>query len=154
LGSGVDLDLHTFIVQARISAAKKPHCSSPSRASRQAALQAAIPGQLRLVRQADHHQQHAELRLGAHHHAQRRGLFAGLGPINSGGTVIFSVSGPCRRKPCNLELPMGIPFKDLMELCGGVWKGRKLKAVIPRRSSCMVVPAEIMWKYQYGLRLA
>jgi hypothetical protein len=40
---------------------------------------------------------------------------------------------------------MGIPFKDLMELCGGVWKGRKLKAVIPGGSSCMVVPAEIMW---------
>src|SRR5258707_288013 len=43
------------------------------------------------------------------------------------------------------EFTMGIPFKDLMELCGGVWKGRKLKAVIPGGSSCMVVPAEIMW---------
>ncbi len=70
--------------------------------------------------------------------------FAGLGPVNSGGTVIFSVSGHVE-KPGNLELPMGIPFKDLMELCGGVWKGRKLKAVIPGGSSCMVVPAEIMW---------
>ena len=40
---------------------------------------------------------------------------------------------------------MGIPFKDLMELCGGVWKGRKLKAVIPGGSSCMVLPAEVMW---------
>src|SRR6202046_3128153 len=70
--------------------------------------------------------------------------FAGLGPVNSGGTVIFSVSGHVE-KPGNLELPMGIPFKDLMALVGGVWKGRKLKAVIPGGSSCMVVPAEIMW---------
>src|SRR6202041_3638602 len=47
--------------------------------------------------------------------------------------------------PGNLELPMVIPFKDLMELCGGVWKGRQLKAVIPGGSSCMVLPAEVMW---------
>ena len=40
----------------------------------QAALQAAVPGRLRPVRRADHHQQHAELRLGAHHPAQGRGL--------------------------------------------------------------------------------
>src|SRR6266404_4300358 len=70
--------------------------------------------------------------------------FAGLGPVNSGGTAIFSVSGHVT-KPGNFELPMGIPFKDLMDLCGGVWKGRKLKAVIPGGSSCMVVPAEVMW---------
>ena len=70
--------------------------------------------------------------------------FAGLGPVNSGGTVIFSVSGHVER-PGNFELPMGIPFKDLMDLVGGVWKGRKLKAVIPGGSSCMVLPAEIMW---------
>src|SRR5258708_39977864 len=60
--------------------------------------------------------------------------FAGLGPLNSGGTVIFSVSGHVTR-PGNFELPMGIPFKDLMELCGGVWKGGKLKAVIPGGSA-------------------
>jgi NADH-quinone oxidoreductase subunit F len=70
--------------------------------------------------------------------------FAGLGPLNSGGTVIFSVSGHVT-KPGNFELPMGIPFKDLMDLCGGVWKGRKLKAVIPGGSSCMVLPADVMW---------
>jgi NADH-quinone oxidoreductase subunit F len=70
--------------------------------------------------------------------------FAGLGPVNSGGTAIFSVSGHVT-KPGNFELPMGIPFKDLMDLCGGIWKGRKLKAVIPGGSSCMVVPGEVMW---------
>jgi NADH-quinone oxidoreductase subunit F len=77
----------------------------------------------------------------------RRGpeWFAGLGPKNSGGTVIFSVSGHVG-KPGNFELPMGIPFRVLLEMAGGVWKGRKLKAVIPGGSSVPVVPGEAMLK--------
>ena len=39
---------------------------------------------------------------------------------------------------------MGIPFKELLELAGGVTEGRKLKAVIPGGSSVPVVPADIM----------
>lgn len=69
--------------------------------------------------------------------------FADLGPEGSGGTAQFSVSGHVE-KPANLELPMGIPFKDLLEICGGVWKGRKLKAVIPGGSSVPVLPGEII----------
>ena len=69
--------------------------------------------------------------------------FADLGPERSGGTAQFSVSGHVE-KPGNFELPMGIPFKDLLELCGGVWGGRKLKAVIPGGSSVQVLPAEII----------
>src|ERR1700688_4211910 len=69
--------------------------------------------------------------------------FAGLGPLNSGGTVIFSVSGHVA-KPGNFELPLGVPFKDLMALAGGVWQGRKLKAVIPGGVSVPVVPAAAM----------
>jgi NADH-quinone oxidoreductase subunit F len=41
---------------------------------------------------------------------------------------------------------MGIPFADLLALAGGIWKGRKLKAVIPGGSSVPVVPGEIMLK--------
>jgi len=68
--------------------------------------------------------------------------FAGLGPEGSGGTALFSVSGHVE-KPGNYELPMGIPFKDLLEeICGGMLGGRKLKAVIPGGSSCKVLPAE------------
>ena len=67
--------------------------------------------------------------------------FAGLGPPNSGGTVIFSVSGHVE-KPGNFEVPLGIPFPELLELAGGVWKGRKLKAVIPGGSSVPVLKAE------------
>ncbi len=67
--------------------------------------------------------------------------FAGLGPENSGGTALFSVSGHVE-KPGNYELPMGIPFKDLLEIAGGVLGGRKLKAVIPGGSSVPVMTGE------------
>lgn len=66
--------------------------------------------------------------------------FAGLGPEASGGTALFSVSGHVNR-PGNFELPMGIPFRDLLDLAGGVRGGRALKAVIPGGSSVPVVPA-------------
>ena len=69
--------------------------------------------------------------------------FASLGPEGSGGTAQFSVSGHVER-PGNFELPMGIPFRDLLELCGGVSGGRKLKAVIPGGSSVPVLPADII----------
>ncbi len=67
--------------------------------------------------------------------------FAGIGVEGSGGTAQFSVSGHVE-KPGNFELPMGVPFKDLLELCGGVLGGRKLKAVIPGGSSVPVMRAE------------
>ena len=69
--------------------------------------------------------------------------FAALGPQNSGGTVIFSVSGHVE-KPGNYELPLGIPFRELLAIAGSVRGGRKLKAVIPGGSSVPVVPGEIM----------
>ncbi len=69
--------------------------------------------------------------------------FAALGPEGSGGTAQFSVSGHVE-KPGNFELPMGIAFRDLLELCGGVLGGRKLKAVIPGGSSVPVLPADII----------
>jgi NADH-quinone oxidoreductase subunit F len=68
--------------------------------------------------------------------------FAKLGTTNAGGTVIFSVSGHVN-KPGNFELPLGIPFKDLLEIAGGV-KGGGLKAVIPGGSSVKVVPGDVM----------
>jgi len=71
--------------------------------------------------------------------------FAELGPANSGGTVIFSVSGHVA-KAGNFELPMGVPFKDLLDYAGGMKGGRKLKAVIPGGSSVPVVPGDVMIK--------
>jgi len=69
--------------------------------------------------------------------------FADLGTPNAGGTVIFSVSGHVN-KPGNYELPLGIPFRDLLEIAGGVRGGRLLKAVIPGGSSVPVLPAELI----------
>jgi NADH-quinone oxidoreductase subunit F len=71
--------------------------------------------------------------------------FANLGTANAGGSKIFSVSGHVER-PGNFEVSLGIPFAELLALAGGVWKGRKLKAVIPGGSSVPVVPGDIMLK--------
>ncbi len=65
------------------------------------------------------------------------------GKPNNGGTKIFSVSGDVER-PGNYEIPMGTPFSKLLELAGGVRKGRQLKAVIPGGSSSPVLPADII----------
>lgn len=70
--------------------------------------------------------------------------FAALGPKDSGGTMIFSVTGHVNR-PGNFELPLGIPFRDLLEIAGGVRDGRRLKAVIPGGVSVPVVPAEVIF---------
>jgi NADH-quinone oxidoreductase subunit F len=57
--------------------------------------------------------------------------FNGLGMGRSGGTRIVCVSGHVN-KPGVFELPMGITFNQMInDVCGGVWKGRKIKAVIP-----------------------
>jgi len=71
--------------------------------------------------------------------------FASLGTSNAGGSKIFSVSGHVE-KPGNFEVSLGIPFAELLALAGGVWKGRKLKAVIPGGSSVPVVPGDLMLK--------
>jgi NADH-quinone oxidoreductase subunit F len=61
--------------------------------------------------------------------------FANLGMGKSGGTRIVCVSGHVA-KPGVYELPMGIPFKDLIyDVCGGIPGGRKLKGLIPGGSS-------------------
>jgi NADH-quinone oxidoreductase subunit F len=69
--------------------------------------------------------------------------FLELGKPNNGGTKIFSVSGHVN-KPGNYEVPLGIPFQELLELAGGVRTGHKLKAVIPGGSSVPVLPADII----------
>ncbi|MFG6441274.1 NADH-quinone oxidoreductase subunit NuoF [Roseateles sp. LKC17W] len=66
-----------------------------------------------------------------------------IGKPNNGGTKLFSVSGDVE-KPGNFEIPLGTPFSVLLEMAGGVRKGRKLKAVIPGGSSAPVLPAEVM----------
>ena len=69
--------------------------------------------------------------------------FLELGRPNNGGTKLFSVSGHVNN-PGNFEVPLGTPFKKLLEMAGGVRHGHKLKAVIPGGSSMPVLPGEIM----------
>ena len=69
--------------------------------------------------------------------------FLELGRPNNGGTKIFCVSGHVEQ-PGNFEIPLGTPFRELLEMAGGVRGGRRLKAVIPGGSSMPVVPGETM----------
>jgi NADH-quinone oxidoreductase subunit F len=69
--------------------------------------------------------------------------FLNLGKPNNGGTKCFSVSGHVNN-PGNFEIPLGTPFKTLLELAGGVRDGKKIKAVIPGGSSMPVLPGDVM----------
>ena len=69
--------------------------------------------------------------------------FLNLGKPNNGGTKCFSVSGHVNN-PGNFEIPLGTPFKTLLELAGGVREGRRIKAVIPGGTSMPVLPGDVM----------
>ncbi|HEY4179653.1 MAG TPA: NADH-ubiquinone oxidoreductase-F iron-sulfur binding region domain-containing protein [Kofleriaceae bacterium] len=57
--------------------------------------------------------------------------FNGLGTGRSGGTRMLCISGHVN-KPGVFEAPMNITFREIIEdIAGGVWKGHKVKAVIP-----------------------
>ncbi len=61
--------------------------------------------------------------------------YASFGTEKSKGTRIYCLSGHVN-KPGNYELPLGTPLRTLIEdYGGGVWKGKKLKAIIPGGSS-------------------
>lgn len=65
-----------------------------------------------------------------------------FGTEKSAGTKLFSASGHIN-KPGVYEVPLGYPLRDFLEKeCGGVWRGKKLKAVIPGGSSVPVLTAE------------
>lgn len=69
--------------------------------------------------------------------------FLKLGKPNNGGCKIFCVTGHVNN-PGNYEVPLGMPFKDLLALAGGVRHGHRLKAVIPGGSSMPILPADVM----------
>jgi NADH-quinone oxidoreductase subunit F len=77
-------------------------------------------------------------------HVMRKGAawFAAIGPEKSPGTKIFSISGKVER-PGNYELPMGTPFRVLLdEHAGGVLGGKALKAWTPGGTSTPLLTAE------------
>ncbi|HEX6879339.1 MAG TPA: NADH-quinone oxidoreductase subunit NuoF, partial [Terriglobales bacterium] len=68
--------------------------------------------------------------------------YAALGTPKNGGTRLFCISGHVER-PGVYELPLGYNLKKMIdEVAGGVWKGRKLKAVVPGGSSTPVLKPE------------
>ena len=72
------------------------------------------------------------------------GWFSSFGRPNNSGTKIFCISGHVN-KPCNVEAPMSIPLKELIEeYAGGVIGGwDNLLAVIPGGSSVPMIPKSI-----------
>ncbi len=71
-----------------------------------------------------------------------RGLewFLAQGSERNGGPKLICLSGHIAR-PGVYEIPNGYPCNELLELAGGVWKDRELKAIIPGGSSTpLLVP--------------
>jgi NADH-quinone oxidoreductase subunit F len=70
------------------------------------------------------------------------GAYKAHGTEKSCGTHLFGISGHVE-KPGMYELPLGLPLMEVLEkVAGGVWKGRKLKGVIPGGSSTPVLTPE------------
>ncbi len=68
--------------------------------------------------------------------------YAAIGTDKSKGTKLFSCSGHINN-PGVYEIEFGYPMQQFIdEELGGVWQGRKLKAVIPGGSSVPVLRAE------------
>jgi NADH-quinone oxidoreductase subunit F len=143
-GSGIDFDLHTFVgAGAYICGEETALLESLEGKPGKPRFKPPFPASFGLYGQPttiNNTQSYASVPT-----ILRKGpkWFADLGPANSGGTVIFSVSGHVA-KPGNFEVPLGIPFRDLLELCGGMREGRTLKAVIPGGASVPVVPGAVM----------
>lgn len=68
--------------------------------------------------------------------------YTAYGTEKSPGTHLFGISGHVA-KPGMYELPLGLPLLEVIDkVAGGVWKGRKLKGVIPGGSSTPVLTPE------------
>ncbi|RZK35373.1 MAG: NADH-quinone oxidoreductase subunit NuoF, partial [Hymenobacter sp.] len=78
--------------------------------------------------------------------------YAKLGVGKSTGTKLFSACGHLN-KPGIYELELGVPVEEFIysdEYCGGIWKGRELKAVVAGGSSVPILPKELILKTAAG----
>ena len=57
------------------------------------------------------------------------------------GPKLYAISGHVER-PGTYEYPIGVPFRTLLDGCGGMWRGRRLKAYIPGGASAAILPGE------------
>jgi NADH-quinone oxidoreductase subunit F len=67
--------------------------------------------------------------------------YKALGPAGSPGTSIYSLSGRIK-KPGQYEAPMGTPLRELIELAGGMSRGKNVKFWTPGGASCPLLTAE------------
>jgi len=68
--------------------------------------------------------------------------YSRYGTEKSPGTKLFSASGHIN-KPGVYEIELGYPLIEFLEVeCGGVWKNKKLKAIIPGGSSVPILRAD------------
>jgi NADH-quinone oxidoreductase subunit F len=68
--------------------------------------------------------------------------FADLGTPKNGGTRLVCLAGHVN-KPGVYEVPLGMNMLHFInEIGGGIWKGNKLKAIIPGGSSCPILKAD------------
>ena len=78
--------------------------------------------------------------------------YAKVGVGKSTGTKLFSACGHLN-KPGIYEIEMGVPVEEFIysdEYCGGIWKGRELKAVVAGGSSVPILPKELILKTAAG----
>src|SRR5688572_13352842 len=78
--------------------------------------------------------------------------YAKIGVGRSTGTKLISACGHIN-KPGVYEIELGLPVEEFLysdEYCGGIWKGRKFKAVVAGGSSVPILPAELMLKTAKG----
>jgi NADH-quinone oxidoreductase subunit F len=75
-----------------------------------------------------------------------------MGIGKSTGTKLISASGHIN-KPGVYEIELGLPVEEFIysdEYCGGIWKGRKMKAVVAGGSSVPILPAHLILKNAKG----
>jgi NADH-quinone oxidoreductase subunit F len=78
--------------------------------------------------------------------------YAKIGIGRSTGTKLISASGNINR-PGVYEIDLGVPVEEFIysdEYCGGIWKGKQLKAVVPGGSSVPILPANLILKTAAG----
>ncbi|UOQ73981.1 NADH-quinone oxidoreductase subunit NuoF [Hymenobacter cellulosilyticus] len=78
--------------------------------------------------------------------------YAKIGVGRSTGTKLISACGHLN-KPGIYEIELGVPVEEFIysdEYCGGVWKGRDLKAVVAGGSSVPILPKELILKTAAG----
>lgn len=78
--------------------------------------------------------------------------YAKIGIGKSTGTKLISACGHVN-KPGIYEIELGLPVEEFIysdEYCGGIWKGRDLKAVVAGGSSVPILPKELILKTAAG----